>query len=101
MFHALFLALTLAGTPAEPTLERGKQLFHDIDLGANGKTCALCHAGGKSLDPEELRAYTAKDVALLTNHCLTLRMKSEKLPLDSAELQSLVLYVRTFAAKGR
>ena len=105
MFQALLLALTLAGPPsgssAEPTLERGKQLFNDIDLGANGKTCVLCHAGGKNFDPEDLRAATAKDVALLSNHCLSLRMKSQKLPLDSSDLQSLVLYVRTFAAKGR
>jgi len=105
MFHALLLALTLAGSPAgppaEPTLERGKQLFQDIDLGANGKTCVLCHAGGRSFDPAELRAASARDVALYSNHCLSLRMKSEKLPLDSVDLQSLALYVRTFAQKGR
>ena len=101
MTHALLLALALAAPPGEPTIERGRELFHDPDLGANGKTCVLCHAGGKAFDPEELRAITPKDVGTLSNHCLSLRMKSQKLPPDSVELRSLVLFVRTFAQKGR
>ncbi len=100
MTHALILALALTA-PGEVSIERGKTLFSNQDLGANGKTCALCHAGGKNLDPDELRGATAKDVAVLSNHCLSLRMKSEKLPLDSPELRSLVLYVRALVPRGR
>jgi cytochrome c len=100
MTHAILLALALAA-PGEVSIERGKVLFADLDLGANGKTCVQCHAGGKSFDPEELKAASPKDVGTLTNHCLTLRMKSQKLPADSADLQSLVLYVKTFQQKGR
>lgn len=100
MTHALLLALALAA-PGEPTIEHGKALFANPDLGANGKTCVLCHAGGKAFDPEELRAASSKDVGILSNHCLSLRMKSPKLAPDSEELQSLVLYVKTFQQKGR
>lgn len=100
MTHALLLALALSA-PEGVSMERGKQLFSDIDLGANGKTCAQCHAGGKSFDPDELKAATAKDLGTLTNHCLTLRMKSAKMAADSTELQSLVMYVKTFASRGR
>ncbi len=100
MTHALLLALALSA-PEGVTLERGKQLFGDIDLGANGKTCVQCHAGGKSFDPDELKAASPKDLGTLTNHCLTLRMKSAKLSHESVELQSLVMYVKTFAARGR
>jgi cytochrome c peroxidase len=100
MTHALLLALALAA-PGEVSIERGKAVFNDPDLGANGKTCALCHAGGKALDPEELRAATPRDVGILSNHCLSLRMKSPKLPADSADLQALVLYVKTFQQKSR
>jgi cytochrome c peroxidase len=98
--HALLLALALAA-PGEASIERGKTLFSDPDLGANGKTCALCHAGGKSFDPDELKAASPKDTGILTNHCLSLRMKSAKLPADSPDLQALILYVKTFQQKGR
>lgn len=100
MTQAILLALALAAPP-EATLERGRQLFHDIDLGANGRTCVQCHAGGRAFDPDELKAASSKDVGTLSNHCLSLRMKSAKLAPNSVELQSLVLYVKTFATRGR
>ena len=100
MTHALLLALALAA-PGEVTIENGKALFTSPDLGANGKTCTLCHAGGKAFDPEELRAASPKEVGILSNHCLSLRMKTPKLAPDSSELQSLILYVKTFQQKGR
>lgn len=100
MTHALLLALALSA-PGEVTIEHGKALFQNPDLGVNGKTCALCHAGGKQFDPEELRERSPKEVGILTNHCLSLRMRSPKLAPDSVELQSLILYVKTFQQKGR
>jgi cytochrome c peroxidase len=102
MSHALLLALALAlAVPSEASIERGRALFADPDLGANGKTCVLCHAGGRQLDPEVLRAASPKDVGILSNHCLSLRMKSPKLPANAPDLQSLILYVKTFQQKGR
>jgi len=100
MTHALLLALALAA-PGEVSIERGRVLFSDPDLGTNGKTCVACHAGGKAFDPEELKAASPKDVGILSNHCLNLRMKSAKLPPASPDLQALVLYVKTFQQKGR
>jgi cytochrome c len=100
MTHAILLALALAAS-GEVSIERGKALFSDQDLGTNGKTCVQCHGGGKSFDPEELKAATPKDIGTLSNHCLTLRMKSQKLPAESPDLQALVLYVKTFQQKGR
>jgi hypothetical protein len=100
MTHALLLALVLAA-PGEVSIENGKSLFSNQDLGYNGKSCVQCHANGKDYDPEELRDRSPRDVGILTNHCLSLRMKSPKMALDSWELQSLVLYVRTFRQAGR
>jgi len=100
MTHALLLALALSA-PAEATISNGKTLFNSIDLGVNGKACALCHAGGKAFDAEELANRTSKEVGILVNHCLSLRMKSPKLAPESVELQSLVLYVKTFQQKAR
>ena len=99
MTNALLLALLLAA-PGEVSIESGRALFNSPDLGVNGKTCAQCHAAGKAFDPEELRAASPKDVGILSNHCLGLRMKSPKLAADSPELQSLVLYVKTFSRRG-
>ena len=100
MTHALLLALALSA-PGEASIENGKALFQSPDLGVNGKTCVLCHASGKQFDPEELRERSPKEVGILTNHCLSLRMRSPKLAPDSIELQSLILYVKTFQQKGR
>lgn len=101
MTHALLLTLALAlSAPGDKTVERGKELFSNLDLGVNGKTCVQCHAGGKSFDPDEVRDATSKDLGIFVNHCLTLRMKTPKLPLDSPDLQSLVLYVKTFRSGG-
>jgi cytochrome c peroxidase len=100
MTHALLLALILSA-PAEASIDNGKTLFSSPDLGVNGKACVQCHAAGKQFDPEELRERSPRDVGILTNHCLTLRMKSPKLAAESTELQSLILYVKTFQQKGR
>ncbi len=100
MTHAILLALALAAA-AEASIDRGKELFANRDLGANGRTCVQCHVNGKDLDADQLAAYSPKDVGILSNHCLSVRMKSEKLAPGSAELDSLVMYVRTFRSRRR
>jgi hypothetical protein len=98
MTQAILLALALAAQ-TEASMENGKALFSSPDLGVNGKTCVQCHSGGKDFDREEVFVASSKDLGILINHCLSLRMKSAKLAPDSVELKSLTYYVKTYGKK--
>ncbi len=93
---ALFASLALA---AGPSLERGKELFNNKELGTNGKSCATCHAGGKKL--EKAAAYDEGELADIINNCIARTLKGKQMDTDSDDMKSLIMYIRTFAAAGR
>jgi len=100
---ALVLALALSvafaglasGMKHEPTADKGKALFSDPRLGSTGKSCNDCHAAGKGLE----QAGERKDLEQVVNTCITKALKGKARKPKSVEMQSLVLYLKSFGAK--
>jgi cytochrome c peroxidase len=80
----------------EASIEKGKALFNDPKLGTTGKSCNDCHTNGKGLD----KAGARSDLERIINGCITQSIKGKALDPKSAEMQSMVLYVKSFSQKS-
>lgn len=78
----------------EATVDKGKALFNDTKLGTVEKSCNTCHKDGKGLE----KAAGKKDLEVIINSCITGALKGKTLEVKSTEMQSLVLYIKSFAA---
>ncbi len=77
------------------TIEKGKKLFHDPGLGTTGKSCNSCHPEGKGLE----QAGSRTDLPEIINGCITIPLKGKAIDPKSAEMESLVLYIKSLGAK--
>lgn len=82
-----------------PSLERGGELFASEQLGTSGKSCASCHPGGSRL--EETGATGDKELTTIINNCITGPLKGKALDPESADMKSLLLYLRSLAGSGK
>ena len=71
----------------------GEKLFSDSSLGTTGNSCASCHPDGKKL--EESKAYDDEMLKEMVNFCIRDAMKGEMIALDSLEIESILLYLRS------
>jgi cytochrome c peroxidase len=78
----------------EASREKGKTLFNDPALGTTGKSCNDCHPGGKGAE----KAATKDDaeIARIVNACITHSIRGKALDVNSVEMRSLVLYIKSF-----
>lgn len=99
MVMTSLLVLVCSGMAAaqgdEPSIEKGKALFNDPQLGTAGQSCNTCHPGGQGLE------YAAMDSGLpaTVNRCIMKRLKGPPLQDDSVAMKSLVLYIQSLAKK--
>jgi cytochrome c peroxidase len=82
-----------------PSLERGKVLFNSIKLGTSGKSCATCHQEGKGL--EKAATYADGELGDIINQCIKKPLKGAPLEADSNDMESLIIYIKTFVAPGK
>jgi cytochrome c len=94
------------------SVENGKKLFHDVNLGTSGTSCSSCHAEGGVRDGKtgdmDIPAFSglatkypkyfgsAEKVMTLSqvnNFCLVMAMKGEPLAADDQRLADLTAYV--------
>ncbi len=99
---ALFLALGAVvassitfAAQSEATIEKGKALFNDPNLGTNGKSCNSCHPNGKGLE----RSRSNPELVETINGCITILLKGKALDPKSVDMQSLVLYVKSLGSR--
>ena len=78
----------------EATIDKGKTLFNDPKLGTVGKSCNTCHKEGKGME----KAAAKKDLEVTINSCIKASLKGKALDVNSVEMQSLVLYIKSLAA---
>lgn len=88
--------MAIAGVE-EPSAARGGELFGNPSLGTSGETCSECHPAGKGI--EDLGDYSDGRLGEVINACVTNALKGKTLGEDSLELRSLILYLRSLAAK--
>jgi cytochrome c len=77
------------------SVARGKELFASKALGTNGRSCATCHPDGKNL--QEVGSFSDEEMAITVNACITGPLEGSALARDSAEMKSLILYLKGFA----
>ena len=81
------------------SVEKGKQLFGSEKLGTSGKSCATCHQDLSKL--KGVAALDEEDLADIINQCIAGPLKGKKLDTGSAEMKSLVLYLKNTAVTGK
>ena len=91
---AVFAAWTMASIvfamQHEATADKGKVLFNDTKLGANGKSCNDCHKDGGGLE----KAGVKNDLETIVNNCVSKALNGKDLKIKSVEMQSMVLYIK-------
>ena len=90
------LSMNTVFSAQEVSIDIGKALFSDPKLGASGKTCNTCHIGGKGLELSGDKA----DLTNIINGCITIPLKGAALDAQSAEMQSLILYIKSIGLKA-
>ena len=90
-------SLAMAMDGASP--DRGKQLFTSTQLGTSGKSCNSCHPGGKGL--EKAAMYGEGELGEIINQCIINPLKGKALDPASAEMKSLIMYLKTLASSAR
>ena len=83
-----------AAAQQEASVEKGKALFNDPKLGTTGKSCNDCHRNGSGME----KAAGRTDIVSIVNGCIQASIKGTPLDAKSAEMQSLVLYIKSFGA---
>jgi hypothetical protein len=91
----LFVVSIAVAMQHEASVDKGKAVFNDPKLGTTGKSCNTCHPDGKGLE----KAGAKSDLENMLNGCITKGLKGKALDVKSVEMQSLVLYVKSFSAK--
>lgn len=96
---ALAVLPSLAAAADGPSVGRGKELFESAGLGTSGKSCVGCHPGGKGVE----RALVRDDEELgeIVNQCITKPLRGKALDPASTEMKSLIMYIRSFAGRGK
>ncbi|TLU57336.1 MAG: cytochrome C [Chlorobium sp.] len=76
-----------------PSPEKGRLLFNSFSLGgaATATSCASCHPSGAGLE----KAWKNPNLEGQVNNCIAGPLKGSKLDVNSVEMQSLVLYIRS------
>jgi len=82
-----------------PSLEKGRELFTSEKLGTAGRSCATCHPGGNKL--ENAAGYDEADLSEIINRCIAGPLKGKPLDPGSADMKSLVLYIRSLAKSAK
>lgn len=95
----LFGTLMAGNLPAaeRPSAALGEKLFRDPTLGGNAKSCNTCHPDGKGVED----AGTRPDLAQVINRCISGPLAGNKIPEDSTEMQSLILYIRSLEGRSQ
>ena len=99
LFSSLFVMLiasmhTSGAFAADtPSLEKGHQLFNSPSLAGatSSKSCASCHQNGSGLE----NAWKNPNLAGQINTCSAGQLKGLKLNVNSVEMQSLIMYIRS------
>jgi hypothetical protein len=99
-FFSIFLLVVSLGVSGTfgvqgGSLELGRKLFNDTTLGTTGKSCNTCHADGKDLS----KAGSMNELPGIINGCIAHNLKGKALDVNSVEMKSLILYIRSLGQK--
>ena len=82
-----------------PSLKKGQLLFESVKLGTSGMSCTSCHQGGMKLKGVE--TSTDEQLGDTINTCIAGPLKGKQLDPESADMKSMVLYLKSLAGSGK
>jgi cytochrome c len=76
-----------------PSIAKGSRLFSSVTLAGatSGKSCNSCHPDGKGLE----NAWKNPHLTAQINTCIAGPLQGSKLAMNSVDMQSLILYIRS------
>ena len=88
------------------SVKKGKALFNDPELGSTGSSCNTCHTDGRGLEKAANkkkwiiggRVHSTLEEAI--NYSIVTGLRGNALNVESVEMQSLVLYIKSLGGKG-
>jgi cytochrome c peroxidase len=97
VFAAWTMVTVVFAMQHEATADKGKALFNDSKLGANGKSCNDCHKDGTGLEKAGLK----NDLEVTVNTCITKALNGKALKKNSVEMQSIVMYIKGLGSEKK
>ncbi len=87
------------------SVKTGKALFNDPELGFTGLSCNTCHPDGRGLENTSTkkkwtiggRVHSTLEGAI--NYSIVTGLRGNALNIESVEMQSLVLYIKSLGGK--
>jgi len=92
---ATAVGIGIAFAAEQASVEKGKAMFNDTKLGTVGKSCNSCHADGKGLE----KAGAKSDLPDVINTCITKALQGTAINVKSADMESMVLFIKTLEGK--
>ena len=82
--------------------ERGRQIWNDSDLGANGRSCLSCHVNGEMTNAEKYPRYkhilrTMATISMTHNFAVVNESKGEAWEIGSEDANAIALFVQALA----
>jgi cytochrome c peroxidase len=71
------------------SVEKGKQLFSDPELGTNNKSCNSCHPEGKGLEK------AGANIENTIQACIQKNLEGKSPATDSQEIKDIAAYIRS------
>ncbi|HUI68011.1 MAG TPA: hypothetical protein VL087_07360 [Nitrospirota bacterium] len=105
VFFSALLGAGIVASGEWASVKKGKALFNDPELGSTGSSCNTCHTDGRGLENTAKkkkwiiggRVHSTLEEAI--NYSIVTGLRGSALNVESAEMQSLVLYIKSLAGK--
>jgi mono/diheme cytochrome c family protein len=105
MFFSVLLGAGITASGEKASVKKGKALFNDPELGSSGSSCNTCHTDGRGLEKAAKKrkwiiggkVHSTLEEAI--NYSIVTGLRGSALNVESAEMQSLVLYIKSLGGK--
>jgi len=105
VFISVLLGAGSIMSSEEASVKKGKALFNDPELGFTGSSCNTCHTDGRGLEKAAKKTtwiiggkvHSTLEEAI--NYSIVTGPRGNALNVESVEMQSLVLYIKSFGGK--
>jgi mono/diheme cytochrome c family protein len=105
MFFSVLLGAGITAFGEKASVKKGKALFNDPGLGSTGSSCNTCHTDGRGLEKVAKKrkwiiggkVHSTLEEAI--NYSITTGLRGNALRVESVEMRSLVLYIKSLAGR--
>jgi cytochrome c len=105
VFFSVLLGAGSILSGGKASVKEGKALFNDPELGSTGLSCNTCHTDGRGLEKAAKKTkwiiggkvHSTLEEAI--NYSIVTGLRGNALNVESVEMQSLVLYIKSLGGK--